>query len=49
MKPMITTMFVVLLIVIIMCTYFAGKKTRQLQRYWDIEIGMSEDESLSIM
>lgn len=49
MEPMIITIFVVLLIVVIICIHFAGKKTRQLQKYWDIEIDMSEDEMLSIM
>lgn len=49
MESLSIVMFVVLLIVIIISIYLGIKKTRQLQKYWDVEIGMSEDEMLSIM
>lgn len=41
--------FIILLIAITLSIYVGIKKTRQLQKYWDVEIGMSEDEMLSIM
>ena len=31
------------------CLSMGNKKLEQLQRYWDIEIGMSEAEMLNIM
>lgn len=36
--------------IISMMAYSIGhKKVEQLQRYWDVEIGMTEDEMLDIM
>ena len=48
------TIFIIIFIGIIIFTFavfisFNDNKLEQLQRYWDVEIGMSEDEMLSIM
>lgn len=43
------TILVVSLVLSVIAFCIGIKKHRQLQRYWDIEIGMTEDEMLDIM
>lgn len=35
--------------IIVMAFCIGNKKLKQLQRYWDVKIGMPEDEMLAIM
>lgn len=46
-----TTVIMIAVLVVILAIVFSirNKKIEQLQRYWDVEIGMTEDEMLDIM
>lgn len=42
-------MIAVIAVVFVIAFSIGNKKIEQLQRYWDVEIGMTEDEMLDIM
>ena len=45
----IALLFGIIFLLFLMILVSASKRLRQLQRYWDVEIGMTEEEMLDIM